>query len=140
MPDARLQLLDEVRYLSEALQVHRARIARALRTTTAQWATLAAVGSGDTVPRTARRLGLTRQSVQRTADTLVAARLARYHPNPNHRRSPVLVPTQEGENLLGRLQRGLDRGRASLGETLEPEDVETALLVLRALRDDVERA
>ena len=139
MPSALARLLEEVNDLSEALRAHTDRIARGAGTTKAHWAALAAAGRGDTVPRIARRLGLTRQSLQRTADNLVAARLAHYDSNPHHRRSPILVPTREGEALIARLQSALDRSRASLGEGLEPEDLETTLLTLRALSDDVER-
>ncbi|TXS30678.1 MarR family transcriptional regulator [Streptomyces sp. ms191] len=41
----------------------------------------------------ARAMGITRQSVQRIADLLVAQGLAAYAPNPAHRRAKLLTPT-----------------------------------------------
>jgi len=51
-------------------------IARELGQTVARWHVLSVLSAGPcTVPATARRLGLTRQGVQRVADDLLAARL-----------------------------------------------------------------
>jgi DNA-binding MarR family transcriptional regulator len=43
-----------------------------------------------------RRMGMTRQGVQRVADQLVARGLAEYRPNPAHRRAKLLVCTEAG--------------------------------------------
>jgi DNA-binding MarR family transcriptional regulator len=48
----------------------------------------------------ARRLGITRQSVQRVADAIVAEGLATYEPNPDHQRSPLVILTGTGESVL----------------------------------------
>lgn len=58
-----------------------------------------------TVPDIARQLGLQRQSVQRVADELVQAGLARYEDNPRHRLSRVLTPTAAGKTTLASIQR-----------------------------------
>jgi DNA-binding MarR family transcriptional regulator len=51
--------------------------------TQARWQVMWIAGSGHlTVPSIARRLGITRQSVQRVADELVAEGLASFQPNP----------------------------------------------------------
>ncbi|WP_439030044.1 MarR family winged helix-turn-helix transcriptional regulator [Gordonia terrae] len=44
----------------------------------------------------ARVMGITRQSVQRTADVLVSDGLAEYHENPAHRRAKLVTPTAAG--------------------------------------------
>jgi len=60
-------------------------IARELGQTVARWHVLSVLSAGPcTVPATARRLGLTRQGVQRVADDLLAARLLKASPNPDH--------------------------------------------------------
>ena len=43
-----------------------------------------------------RRMGVTRQAVQRIADLLVARGLAEYRPNPAHRRAKLLACTEAG--------------------------------------------
>jgi DNA-binding MarR family transcriptional regulator len=51
----------------------------------------------------ARRLGVTRQSVQRTADAIVADGLATFEPNPDHKRSPLVSLTPRGLEALERI-------------------------------------
>jgi DNA-binding MarR family transcriptional regulator len=58
-----------------------------------------------TVPTVARRLGLARQSVQRVADEVVAERLVRTLPNPDHQRSPLLALTDDGADVLARINK-----------------------------------
>ena len=94
----------------------------------------AAATSPESVARLARRLGLTRQSVQRLADRLVDSGLARYESNPHHRRSPLLVLTEEGVGVWKALERGLREWEPALAEDFEEEEIETALQVLRGLR------
>jgi DNA-binding MarR family transcriptional regulator len=48
------------------------------------------------VAEIARRMGMTRQGVQRVADLLVDRGLAAYRPNPAHRRAKLLAPTEAG--------------------------------------------
>lgn len=44
----------------------------------------------------AREMGMARQSVQRTADLLVAKGLAEYLPNPAHARAKLVRPSERG--------------------------------------------
>ncbi|WP_329266034.1 MarR family winged helix-turn-helix transcriptional regulator [Streptomyces pseudovenezuelae] len=62
----------------------------------------------------AREMGITRQSVQRIADLLVARGLAAYRPNPAHRRAKLLAPTEEGRAAVRRI----DPGHAALADRL----------------------
>ena len=92
-----------------------------------RWQVLSAAwGETRTVPQIARRMGLTRQAVQRVAGVLEAEGLARFVRNPAHRSSPLLELTPDGEALVAkinaaqigwanRVARGLDRRR--LAET-----------------------
>jgi DNA-binding MarR family transcriptional regulator len=43
-----------------------------------------------------RRMGMTRQGVQRVADLLVERNLAEYRPNPDHRRAKLLACSEAG--------------------------------------------
>jgi DNA-binding MarR family transcriptional regulator len=72
--------------------------------TAATWQVLGAVLSEPIpVAGIARAVGLTRQSVQRTADILVQQGLAEYVPNPAHQRAKLLRPTREGREAVGRI-------------------------------------
>jgi DNA-binding MarR family transcriptional regulator len=84
-------------------------------------------------------MGMARQSVQRIADLLAEARLVRFEPNPDHRRSPLLRTTEEGSRLRERLERQLRGWEQTVEELVEAEDLETALVVLRAIRSGLER-
>jgi DNA-binding MarR family transcriptional regulator len=76
-------------------------IARSVGQTQARWQVLWIAATGPhNVPTLARRLGLTRQSVQRLANELVAEGLARFAANPATARSPLFVLTEDGERVL----------------------------------------
>ena len=67
------------------------RMAAAGELTAARWQVLGGVlDEPCTVAEIARRMGLTRQSVQRLADVLVAEGFAAWEPNPRHRRAKLL--------------------------------------------------
>jgi DNA-binding MarR family transcriptional regulator len=74
--------------------------------TQARWQLLS-VASGDphTVPDAARRLGISRQAVQRVANDLVEAGLLRFAENRDHRTSPLLELTTSGTAVLVRMTR-----------------------------------
>jgi DNA-binding MarR family transcriptional regulator len=93
-------------------------LARPAGLTAARWQVLGAVL---TEPRSvagiARVMGITRQSVQRNADLLVADGLAEYVPNPAHRRAKLLRPTDEGLAAVRRI----DPAHAAVAEQLAAE-------------------
>jgi DNA-binding MarR family transcriptional regulator len=79
-------------------------LARPAGLTAAWWQVLGAVlGEPLPVSGIARVMGITRQSVQRIADLLVQRGLARYRPNPAHRRAKLLDPTDEGRAAVARI-------------------------------------
>jgi len=110
-----------------SLERHGIKLTRPFAQTPARWQVLSAAwGETRTVPQIARRMGLTRQAVQRVAGVLEAEGLARFARNPAHRSSPLLELTPDGEALVAkinaaqigwanRVARGLDRRR--LAET-----------------------
>jgi DNA-binding MarR family transcriptional regulator len=72
--------------------------------TAARWKVLGAVlYEKRSVAEIGRVMGLTRQSVQRLADILVAEGIAAYEDNPAHRSAKLLVPTAEGRARIARL-------------------------------------
>ena len=82
-------------------------LARPAGLTAAWWQVLGAVlGEPLTVAGIAREMGITRQSVQRVADILAERGLARYLPNPAHRRAKLLTPTEQGRDAIARISPG----------------------------------
>ena len=80
-------------------------IAASAGQTMARWLTLEMVaGQPATVAQVARRLGLTRQSVQRIADLLENDGMTAYADNPNHQRSKLIRLTPAGRRTLDKIQ------------------------------------
>jgi DNA-binding MarR family transcriptional regulator len=82
---------------------------------------------------------MARQSVQRVVDLLADERLVRFEANPGHRRSPILRATEDGSRLRARMDRKMRGWEEAVEDLVEPEDLETALVVLRAIRSALER-
>lgn len=91
------------------LEAHFSRAGEAIAATAGQtmarWLTLEMVADGPaTVAQVARRLGLTRQSVQRIADLLEKDGLTEYADNPEHQTSKLVRLTAKGRQTLRRIQ------------------------------------
>jgi DNA-binding MarR family transcriptional regulator len=91
-----------------------------------------------TVPQIARSLGLSRQAIQRVADTLVEAGLLSLADNPDHQRAKLLVATDRAR----RAQRDADRLSRSWAERvirgMPTSDIDHATETLRELRTRIE--
>ncbi len=99
-------LVADVYELAGALRQSGESLAAKEGQTQARWQLLSAVsGDGLPVPAAARRLGVTRQAVQRVANDLVAEGLADFTANPEHRTSPVLGLTSKGRVALAAMNR-----------------------------------
>ncbi|MGH9319725.1 MAG: MarR family winged helix-turn-helix transcriptional regulator [Vicinamibacteria bacterium] len=131
-------VLREAQELSRAYERLRQEVSRKEKQSRARWEVLLAIGAGKTVPQIARSLGLSRQSVQRIADLLAEDGALHFEANPHHKRSPVLRPTELGMRVRERLEREFRGWESSVTDFLEAEELETALLVLRALRAALE--
>jgi DNA-binding MarR family transcriptional regulator len=97
-------LVADVFHLAGVFRRRGEEIAGLARRTQAEWQLLSAVSDGArTVPQVARRLGLVRQSVQRTADQLESESLVRFLPNPDHKRSTLIELTSAGRAALDKI-------------------------------------
>jgi DNA-binding MarR family transcriptional regulator len=102
-------LVADVFELAGALRREGEAIAKLAGQSQARWQVMWIAASGRfSVATIARRLGLTRQSVQRVADAIVAEDLASFEPNPDHQRSPLLILTSDGQKALDTIN---DRSR-----------------------------
>jgi len=108
--------------------------------TSARWQVLGVVAGGPaSVAQVARTMGLTRQSVQRTADLLAADGLVRYTDNPHHRRAKLMTMTPKGQQALDYIQQRQTRWANRIGKQHDLEQMRTAAMVLRQLRERLEQ-
>ncbi|HVX43423.1 MAG TPA: MarR family winged helix-turn-helix transcriptional regulator [Mycobacteriales bacterium] len=112
--------------------------------TAARWQVLGAVlDEARPVADIARRMGLTRQSVQRLANVLVDEGFATWEPNPQHARAKLLRPTAKTARAMqkiGAVQRPwADTVGGAIGAR-ELTSVRATLRELLAALDDVSAA
>ena len=116
------------------------RMAAPVGQTSARWQVLAVVADGPaSVAQVARAMGLTRQSVQRTADLLAADGLVQYTDNPHHRRAKLMTMTPKARHTLDYIQRRRVQRANQIGEQHNLEQLRTAAMVLRQLRERLEQ-
>jgi DNA-binding MarR family transcriptional regulator len=98
--------------------------------TQARWQTMWVAATGQlTVPQIARRLGVSRQNVQRVVNDLVTEGQATYSPNPDHKASPLVTLTSTGARSLERINAAVGRDHERLLLQFSERDVDR----LRAL-------
>jgi DNA-binding MarR family transcriptional regulator len=106
--------------------------------TSARWQVLGALelaGRQLTVPQIARRMGLTRQSVQATVNQLLREALVETDENPDHRRSPLIRLTELGNDKYAELDRRQISWINELAAGLNVPELSTTARVLQALTD-----
>lgn len=109
-------------------------IAETVGQTQARWQVMSAASAGPkTVPQIARRLGVSRQNVQRIADRLVAESWATFEANPDHRGSPHLILNKRGRGALDSLTSAGRNSHARLARQLTGMDVAALHRGLRKL-------
>ncbi len=115
-------------------------LARPAGLTAARWQVLGAVlREPRSVAGIARVMGLTRQSVQRLADLLVAQGLAEYRDNPAHRRAKLLAATEAGLAAVGEIHDDQVAWADRVTAGLRAEDVRHALATIERLTERLDR-
>jgi DNA-binding MarR family transcriptional regulator len=102
--------------------------------TQARWQTMWIIDSGRlTVPQIARRLGVSRQNIQRIADELRDEQLLRLVDNPDHKTSPLLELTASGRDHLARINAAADDVHERMLGHISERDVKTLRTMLGKL-------
>ncbi|MGD1875883.1 MAG: MarR family winged helix-turn-helix transcriptional regulator [Kiloniellaceae bacterium] len=104
--------------------------------TSARWQVLGAValeGRPLTVPQIARRMGLSRQAVQRVANDLEAEGLLGWADNPDHKRARLVVLTPAGEKTYAEADARQVAWANGLARGLSAESLSAALDILQTL-------
>ncbi|MER3553485.1 MAG: MarR family transcriptional regulator [Meiothermus sp.] len=114
-------------------------IARPVGLTSARWQILGVVEHGAIpVASVARLMGLSRQSVQQTADALEREGFTEYAENVRHLRAKLVDVTEKGREALRFVAERQAEWANEIGGKHELEDLQTALRVLRELRESLE--
>jgi DNA-binding MarR family transcriptional regulator len=102
--------------------------------TAAWWQVLGGVlDQPRTIADIGRRMGQTRQGVQRVADLLVEQGLAEYRPNPAHRRSHLLACTDAGHWAIRQIALAQHPWANRVGAEVGADELRKALSSLRRI-------
>lgn len=115
-------------------------LAKDVGLTSTRWqvlGTLILTGKPVTVATIAQRMGLTRQSVQRTADGLTNLKFTRYIDNPNHLRWNLVQPTAAGFKVHKKLEKRRLKWAREIVEDVSQKELNTALRVIRQLKNTI---
>lgn len=132
-------LVADVYELAGRLREEGERIAAAVGQTQARWQLMSVVSERPlTVPQAARRLGITRQAAQRTANELTEAGLAGLAENPDHRVSRLLGLTAPGHEALAAITKRAGDFNARLEASVPRRDLTATRRGVRALNSALE--
>jgi DNA-binding MarR family transcriptional regulator len=107
--------------------------------TSARWQVLGVVDHEPApVANVARIMGLTRQTVQTTADTLERDGFVEYRDNPHHRRAKLIALTDQGRKALRQVEARQAAWADRLGKTAGVETLRAAVEGLRRARKQLE--
>jgi DNA-binding MarR family transcriptional regulator len=114
-------------------------LTRPLRQSSSRWQVLGALDEQTrTVAEIGRQMGLTRQSVQRTADLLQADGLLSYSDNPAHRRAKLAMLTPRGRATLDAMSRRQIEWANELAAQVAESDLRRARRTLEQVRAAVD--
>jgi DNA-binding MarR family transcriptional regulator len=110
--------------------------------TSARWKILGALflaGEPQTASQIARRMGLTRQAVQRLVDAMHKDGLLLFQKNPEHKRAKLIDLSDLGKDIFIKLDKKQTEWASSSSSDIPQEELETALSVLKRISDAIDR-
>jgi DNA-binding MarR family transcriptional regulator len=117
------------------------RMTRDLGLSSARWQVLGTIdGRLITVAEIARRMGLRRQSVQRTVNSLRADGFVELESNPNHRRAKLVAITATGDAALRATYKRQVAWANDISIGIDEQDLDRTLKVMATLRARLEQA
>lgn len=135
------ELILETFRLNGALIAAGDNLVKDLDLTSARWQVLGTLPDGPaTVAEIARRMGLSRQSVQRIADRLVVDGFLETKPNPAHSRAKLYLLTPHGMDVMEVVNSRQSTWANQLAEGIDGNQLANALSVvtevIQRLQDD----
>ena len=110
--------------------------------TSAKWQVMGAIDVEDrplTVSQIARRMGLTRQAVQRTVNELVKLDMVVVKPNLDHKRAPLVLLSNAGRDAMEAIDQTQFAWANELASDLSEGQLSQALQLLTTVRTRCER-
>ena len=112
------------------------RLTKELGLTSALWQVLGAINEAPLpVAQIARNMGLTRQSVRRTANVLKDKGFVEFQENPNHQRAKLVVLSKKGRNVLGQVTKLQIDWANSVSKGLGDNKLKTVIKTMRTIGD-----
>ena len=122
--------------LNGLLVVEGDRLTKEVGLTSARWKVLGALAMSAepmTVAGIARKMGQTRQGVQRIADEMAGEGIVNFQDNPQHKRAKNIIITAKGKKMFGALEKiQTPWADKSVGD-IKLTELKTTLEVLRKL-------
>ncbi|MCP4001512.1 MAG: MarR family transcriptional regulator [Gammaproteobacteria bacterium] len=107
-----------------------------------QWGVLGAFGQDEvpgTVAKTARQMGLARQSVQRIADVLADKKLINYLPSLEDKRAQLVEVTTTGRTLLTELEQRQQVWIQSIAGSYCDADIDAVIRLVKIIRQQIDK-
>jgi len=134
--EAFTQLILETFRFNGRLFVAGDRLTRKVGLTSALWQVLGAI---DEVPlpmaQIARNIGLTRQSVRRTANVLKDKGFVEFQENPNHQRAKLVMLTKQGRNVLNQVTKLQIDWSNSISKRIGADKLKSVVQTMRNIGD-----
>lgn len=138
--EAFTELVLEVFRLNGLLLQAGDRLTQPVGLSSARWQVLGVVEHGPApVANVARIMGLTRQSVQQTADALARDGFVEYRDNPHHRRAKLIALTSRGRKALEQVTEAHAAWSSRIGAELGTRRLRAAVSALRRARAALEQ-
>ncbi len=129
-------LILETFSLNGALLAAGDELVRDIGLTSARWQVLGAIALEQrplTVAQIARRMGLSRQAVQRVVNELEVAGVLEFSDNPDHKRARLVSMTNKGERAYAKADERQTDWAQGLAAEASQQDILTAVGVLRSV-------
>ncbi len=130
------ELLLEVFKLNGLLLTEGDKLTKPFGLTSARWKVLGAIAETNqplTVPQIGRRMGLTRQNVQRLVDAMADEGSVEYQENQDHKRAKLICITKKGQQQLTAIMQKQFPWANRCAKGVKQSDLKQALNVLRTL-------
>ncbi len=132
------ELILEIFRLNGALLASGDALVLDLDLTSARWQVLGAIafeGRPITVAQIGRRMGLSRQAVQRVANDLQSDGLVTFEDNPDHKRAKLVALTKKGRDAYGKADIRQIKWANALGKGLDPQALAESVNLLRTVHE-----
>ena len=126
----------EIFRLNSVLLTAGDRITKPYGLTSARWQVMGAIdlaGQSLTVPQIARRMGLTRQGVQRIINDLERLGMVILEENIDHKRAKLVSLTEVGKQTLAQIDKEQTVWVNQLSEDLSDKEINQALKVVQSI-------